>query len=77
MTWLVGSFSVDRLARRALLEGAASALDVRGDTQRQYRFSESVDAADCRALADDWLTVGQDFSSAMQSRVASREHVSR
>lgn len=72
MTELLGSFSVRGLRRRALLRGAASALDLRGDTRHQYVFARNGAEADIRALRDDWLAVGDDMSEALESAAVER-----
>ena len=74
MTELVGTFSVESLSRRAYLRGAASAVDLRGNTRRQYRFAKSPEQADASAVMDDWDAVGADLAGAM-SEHACAEHV--
>jgi hypothetical protein len=64
MTRLLGSFSVDVLARRSWVRGTASIMDLRGDTRRQYRFYDDPDEDDAAALADDWHQIGQDMAQA-------------
>lgn len=69
MSRIVGSYSIERLARRALVDGAASALDLRGNTRRQYRWALSEQAADDEAIGDDWTMVGQDLRRACETVV--------
>lgn len=68
MTRLVGSFTVQGLHKRALLEGAASAFDLRGDTRRQYSLAPTPEMADLEAICDDWEALGHDFEAAMKSQ---------
>lgn len=72
MTELLGSFSVRRLRKLALVHGAASALDLRGDTRHQYRFARNGAEADIRALRDDWVNVGEDMAEALESAAVER-----
>jgi hypothetical protein len=51
--------------KRAFLRGAASVMDLRGNTTRQYRLAQTGEQADADALADDWRTVGDDLRRAM------------
>ena len=75
MTALLGSFTVRSLRRHALMRGAASALDLRGDTRHQYHFSPSPTQADFEAIRDDWEQVGQDMAAALDA--AARERLAR
>lgn len=75
MTYLLASYRVSLLARRAFLRGAASAFDLRGDTRRQYRFAPSSSAADARAIGADWAQVGGDLRAALDA--AARERLAR
>jgi hypothetical protein len=63
MTRLLCSFDVGWLRSRALLRGAASVLDLRGDTRRQYRWPVS----DADAPRDDWAQVTADLRSALDA----------
>jgi hypothetical protein len=66
MTRLLGSFSVDGLARRSWVRGVASIMDLRGGTARQYRTYSDPDQDDAAALADDWHQIGRDMSQAVE-----------
>ena len=65
MTTLLGSITVSGLRRTAALRGAASALDLRGDTRRQYEFYSSPEDADLDAIRNDWRALGDNFRSAV------------
>lgn len=67
MSRIVGSFSVKSLARRTVVEGAASAFDLRGDTRRQYWWAASDREADAKAILDDWRAVGADLWHAFEA----------
>jgi hypothetical protein len=65
VTRLLGSFDVEWLQRGALLRGAASVMNLRGDTRRHYRWYPSPDNDDAAALAEDWAQVGRDLREAI------------
>lgn len=72
MTELLGTFSVRLLRRRAFARGAASALDLRGDTRHQYRFAHSPAQADLSAIRNDWEQVGEDMAAALDAAAHER-----
>lgn len=62
MTRLLNTFNVrHRRGRDDYLRGAAAAMDLRGNTTRQYRLAATPAEADARAVANDWQTVGDDL----------------
>lgn len=72
MTHLLQTYSVSALRRRALLRGAASAFDLRGNTMRQVRVGGTPEEYDARAIARDWRVVGEDLRAAMMAYGTSR-----
>lgn len=72
MTELLGSFSLRSLRRQAFARGAASALDLRGDTRHQYRFAQTSDQADLCAIRNDWEQVGGDMAAALEAAAHER-----
>lgn len=75
MTALLGSFTVRSLRRRSWLRGAASAVDLRGDTRHQYHLMRTGEQADIAAIRNDWQTVGQDLAAALDA--AARERLAQ
>lgn len=69
MTSLVGTSNVRGYRRSALLRGAASALDLRGQTLAQYRIVQTPEEEDGEAIRDDWRQVGADLQEAMDTFV--------
>jgi hypothetical protein len=69
MTRLLGTFTVDGLMKSAALRGAASALDLRGDTRQQYRFYATPAEADLEAIRDDWRAVGAQFRATARDQL--------
>ena len=65
MTRLLRTWSVDRLRRRALWHGAASAFDLRGNTMRLYRLGSDPSRVDNEAIRADFEAVGADLRAAM------------
>lgn len=52
------------VARLGFLQGMASTLDI-GSNLCRYDYAEDGLEADRRALASDWITVGQELKRAM------------
>jgi len=52
-------------ASPSFLEGIARILDV-GGTLQEYNRSPSGDEADCKAIAADWLAIGEDLQASIQ-----------
>lgn len=71
MTTLLRTYSVAGLRRHALLRGAASAFDLRGNNKRTFRLGGSAEQVDAEAVRSDWLAVGADLRSAMDRYSAS------
>jgi hypothetical protein len=65
MTTLLGSFRVADLRRGSFLRGFASALDLRGNSLRQYRFRQHASDVDRAAIQSDWEAVGNDLRAAL------------
>lgn len=65
MTTLLGTWTVGALRRRSFLMGFASAMDLRGNTARQYRWRAAPGQADKDAVSADWATIGEDLKRAV------------
>lgn len=72
MTTLLGTFTVNGLRRSATLRGAASAMDLRGDTKRQYLFYRTPAQADLEAIRNDWRALGDQFRETMRETRTNR-----
>lgn len=59
-------------ARPSFLEGMARAWDF-GNTLNEYNESSTPEEADARALASDWLVVGEALREAVQRYRAERD----
>jgi hypothetical protein len=55
-------------ATPGFLKDMGRAIDF-GDTMTQYNRSESSEAADLRALKNDWAVIGNDIKQAAESLV--------
>jgi hypothetical protein len=67
MTFLLRTYTVRSLRRRAFLRGAASAFDLSGQTYRQYRTGGDDDAA-----RTDFAAVGADLRAALATYAGRR-----
>ena len=67
MTEILGTASVSDYHRTALLRGAASAFDLRGNTLRQYRLFGSSTGADRYAMSGDMKVVLDDVEVVTQA----------
>ena len=72
MTTLLGTFGVGEIARRAGLRGAASAMDLRGNTLRQYRMYRHGPQADTDALRNDWRALSAYLAEAARKFTAEK-----
>jgi hypothetical protein len=72
MTELLGSFTIRSLRRHAYAHGAASAMDLRGNTRHQYRYSQTTAEADLAAISNDWQVVGEDLAAALDAAALER-----
>lgn len=72
MTTLLGTFTVNGLRRSATLRGAASAMDLRGDTRRQYLFYRTDAEADLEAIRNDWRAMGDQFRETIRELRSAR-----
>lgn len=52
---------------RDFLRGAASIMDLRGNTLRQYRLASTASEANADAIAEDWRVIGGDMRSAIDT----------
>ena len=67
VTEIAGTGTIGDFKHGALLRGAASAFDLRGNTQRLYRSAPSPRIADRRALLNDMRVVREDARAAARA----------
>lgn len=68
MTSLLGTGTIGQFRRRSILQGFASAMNLRGNTYRLYRMGSTPDEVDRAAIEADWRQVGQDLRGVMAAR---------
>lgn len=59
------SYTYYLFARPSFIEGVGRIFDF-GNSLNKYNDSESENEADAKALYSDWVTVGNDMSTAME-----------